>query len=170
MAEFFNKEYTHTYKRGNTVWVQGSIRGHPFHRISTGKKFSKASMNHAEKNWDTLLEDHFQTKQDTRQRDAMQSLDEYAKSSFEQQKANRRFYTTSSHLRKYEMYIAPHFGSMKLAEIRVSDVKKWYSILIDEINTHKYAGDIRSVFSVILNDAMEDEYIFINVFIFHCII
>lgn len=163
MAEFFKKEYAHAYKRGNTVWVQGSIREHPFHRISTGKKFTKANMNHAEKNWDTLLADYFKSKQDAHQRDAMQSLDEYAKSSFEQQEANRRFYTTSSHWRKYEMYIAPHFGSMKLADIRVSDVKKWYTFLTVVINTHKYASDIRSVFSVILDDAMEDEYIDKNV-------
>ena len=95
MAKFFDKEYAHAYKRGKTVWVQGSITGHHFHRMSTGKKFTKANMNRAEKTWDTLLMDHFKSKQDAHQRDAMLSLDEYAKASFGQQEANRRFYTTS---------------------------------------------------------------------------
>lgn len=163
MAEFFNKQYEHAYPRNNTVWIKGTIDSQPHARISTGKTFSKTNMNWAEKNWRELLVDHFEKKKTNLERSKIPTLDEYAKSSFEQQKANRRFYTTSSHLRKYEMYIAPHFGAMKLDEIRVSHIKKWYSTLIDEVNTHKYANDIRSVFSVILNDAIEDEYIDKNV-------
>jgi len=163
MAEFFNKEYAHAYPRNNTVWIKGTVNFNPYSRISTGKPFSKANMNWAEKNWQQLLMHHYEKKQNQMERSKMPTLNEYAESSFIQQKSNRRFYTTDSHLRKYEMYIAPHFGTMQLDEIRVSDIKKWYNILINEINTHKYASDIRSVFSVILCDAIEDEYIDKNV-------
>jgi len=163
MAKFFNKNYEHAYRRGDKIWVQGTVKGQSYHRIPTGKKFSKANMNYAEKNWYILLTDYFDSKQAAHQRSIMPTLDEYAKSSFEQQEANRRFYTTDAHWRKYELYISPYFGQMKLDEIRVSNIKKWYATLIDKINAHKYASDARSVFSVILNDAIEDEYIDKNV-------
>ena len=163
MAEFFNKEYKHAYKRGETVWVKGTVTGYGFLRISTGKKFGKANMNWAEKNWNDLLLKHVQAKNDELARDAMPTLDEYAKLSFKQQEANRRFYITNANWGKYKKYISPYFGHMKLSDIRVGDIKQWYSYLIETINTHKYASDIRSVLSVILNDAIEDEYIDKNV-------
>lgn len=158
MAKFFNKEYNHAYPRGNKIWVKGSIDGHSHKKISTGKEFSRANMNWVEKNWDMLFREHYQNIKIAEHRDEQFTLDEYAVLSFEQNKSHRRFYTTSGHKQKYEKFISPVLGHRKLDEIRVSDIKLWYGYLTKNVNSHKYATDIKAVLSTILTDAMEDEY------------
>ncbi len=163
MAKFFNKEYKHAYPRGNKVWVKGSIDGNPHKKISTGKDYSRSNLNWVEKNWDKLLREHYAEIKFAQSRSEMLSLDEYAALSFEQNESSRRFYTTTAHKQKYQDFISPHFGTKKLCEIKVGDVKLWYSYLTKNINSHKYASDIKAVLSTILTDAMEDEYIDKNV-------
>ena len=163
MAEFFKKEYKHAFKRGNKVWVQGVVKEQPYHRMSTGKEFSKANMNYVEKNWDSLIIESFQSQLSAFEREGMLTLDEYAVLSFEQNKSNRRFYTTAGHNQKYEKFISPLMGSKKLDELKVRDVKLWYNYLVENVNSHHYATDIKAVLSTILTDAMEDEYIDKNV-------
>ncbi len=163
MAKFFNKEYEHAYKRGNKVWVQGAVKEQPYHRMSTGKEFSKANMNYVEKNWDNILAEHFHKQLTLVEREGILTLDEYAVLSFEQNEASRRFYTTKGHKQKYEKFISPSLGSKKLDEIKVRDIKLWYNYLVKNVNSHKYATDIKAVFSTILTDAMDDEYIGKNV-------
>ena len=163
MVKLFEKEYYHAYVRGNTVWVQGSTDGKPYHRVSTGKPYGKANMNWVEKNWESIIRDYHQSKLSLAERDGVPTLDEYAALSFVQQRGNRRFYTTDMYKRQYRDFIAPIFGSRKIDEIKVGEIKDWYGYLIEEVNTHKYASNLRTVFSTILSDAMEDEYLDKNV-------
>ena len=163
MVKLFNKNYKHAYKRGNTVWVKGSTDEKPFHRMSTGKVFSKANMNWAEKNWESEIRDFHQSKLSLSEREGIPTLDEYAALSFVQQRANRRFYITDMYKRQYRDFIAPIFGSRKIDELKVGEIKDWYGYLIEHVNTHKYASNIRAVFSTILTDAIEDEFIDKNV-------
>lgn len=163
MAKFFNKEYKHAFPRGNKIWVKGSIDGNPHKKIATGKEYSRSNMNWVEKNWDKLFREHYSQIQVEQRRSKMLSLNEYAALSFEQNEASRRFYTTSAHKQKLRDYISPRLGSKKLDEIKVGDVKSWYGYLVENVNSHKYATDIKAVLSTILTDAMEDEYIDKNV-------
>ncbi len=158
MAKFFNKEYKHAFPRGKVIWVKGSIDGNPHKKITTGKEYSRANMNWVEKNWDNLFREYYANLQAEQKRDAMLTLDEYADLSFAQNESSRRFYTTSGHKQKYEKFISPVLGHRKLDEIRVSDIKLWYGYLTKNVNSHKYATDIKAVLSTILTDAMEDEY------------
>ncbi len=120
-------------------------------------------MNRAEKNWNTELLAYFQSKLSARERASMLTLDEYVILSFEQNKSSRRFYTTAVQKRRYAKFISPHLGSKKLDEIKIGDIKLWFGYLTENVNSHKYAKDIKSILSTILNDAMEDEYIDKNV-------
>ena len=163
MAKLFDKEYQHAYKRGNTVWIKGSVDGKPFHRMSTGKTLTKANMNWAEKNWDSELRKYHESKLTLAEREGVPTLDEYAALSFVQQRGNRRFYITNMYKRQYRDFIQPIFGARKIDEIKVGEIKDWYGYLIENVNTHKYASNIRTVFSTILSDAIEDEYIDKNV-------
>jgi integrase len=163
MAKFFNKEYAHAYERNKMVWVRGSIVNHPYHRMSTGKKFSKANMNWAEKNWEQILRDNFERKASMYDREKIPTLDEYAVVSFAMNEGSRKFYTTDRYKSLYANHVAPILGSKKLDEIRVRDIKYWYTHLTRTINAHEYASSVKIVLSGILWDAMEDELIDKNV-------
>ncbi len=163
MAKFFNKEYKHAYRRGDMVWVQGQIIGQKYHRLSTGKKFSKANMNYAEKHWDEILFEFFSSREEKLSRDNMPTLDTYAKKSFEMNKASRKFYTTDKYEYLYERFISPKLGSKKIDKINASDIKLWYGYLVETINAHEYASKVKAVLSTILSDAMEDELLDKNI-------
>jgi integrase len=163
MAKFFNKEYILAYERNKMVWVKGSIANHPYHRMSTGKKFSRANMNWAEKNWEQILRDNFERKASMYDREKIPTLDEYAMVSFAMNEGSRKFYTTNRYKSLYVNHIAPVLGAKKLDEIKVRDIKYWYTHLVKTINAHEYASSVKIVLSGILRDAMEDELIDKNV-------
>ena len=58
---------------------------------------------------------------------------------------------------------SPSFHTKKIDEIKIGDIKQWYTHLTKSINAHEYASSINSVLSGILTDAMEDEYVDRNV-------
>ncbi len=156
------KVYKHAFKRGNMIWVRGTQLG-KYQRIATGKVHSIANMNWVEKNWEILIQKFIDEKNHLLLRETIPTLDEYTIQSFAQQEASRRFYITDMYKRQYRDFISPIFGSTKIDEIKVGDIKKWYGYLTKKINTHKYATNIRTVFSTILSDAIEDEYLDKNV-------
>ena len=159
----YGKTYSHARNREGKVYIAGSIPGYKHVRISVNKPVSKANMNWAEKNWERILQDYHESKLSLAERGSMPTLDEYATLSFVQQRGNRRFYITDMYKRQYRDFIQPVFGSRKIDEIKVGEIKDWYGYLIENVNTHKYASNIRTVFSTILSDAIEDEFIDKNV-------
>ena len=163
MAKFFNKKYAHAYERNGMVWVKGTVLGQKFHRKSTGKRFSKANMNWAEKNWIQVLEEHFSSKAFMYEREAVPTLDEYAEVSFSMNEGSRKFYVTSKYKGIYHRHISPVLGQKKIDDIKVGDIKQWFTHLTKSINAHEYASKINSVLSGILTDAMEDEYVDRNI-------
>ena len=163
MAKFFNKEYKHAFERNKMVWVKGTVTGQPFHRMTTGKGYTKANMNWAEKNWEQVLRDYFNQKASMFEREKIPTLDEYAIASFSMNEGSRKFYTTDRYKSLYENHVAPVLGAKKLDDIRVRDIKYWYTHLTKTINAHEYASSIKIVLSGILRDAMEDELIDKNV-------
>lgn len=163
MAKVFNKTYKHAYERHNKVWIKGTVDNHPYTRTSTGKEFNKANMNWAEKNWRDELRRHFDSKRLVSIEDNMPTLDEYALDSFEQHTSSRDFSTTKKYKEKYKSHISPILGSYKLNELRVADIRNFHSSLIEKSLSHKYAQDINTIVSGIINDAIENEIIDKNV-------
>lgn len=163
MAKFFNKTYQHAYKRGNMVWVNGTVDNYPYARISTGKKFSKANMNWAEKNWETLLRSHWQKQDESEKQQNIPTLDEFAREHFRLKEDYVEPYTLKNNRRMYKNHIQPVFGNRKLDELRPQDIKIWQKGIIDKGLSVKTLKNIRTVLSGILSEAVENELIPRNV-------
>jgi len=154
---FFNKNYEHAYKRGKTVWVQGTIKNHIHHRMTTGKEFSKANMNYVEKHWELLLEEHFEKEKTLVERKAMLTFREFLPRSLEL----RTETASEGSIRDYESsinkHIIPTFGDCKFDEITIPKIKDWQKCLRTESKlAQKTIIGLRAMFSGVLNHAIEE--------------
>lgn len=157
MPKFFNKNYKHAYKRGNTVWVQGTIKGQSHHRISTSKEFSKANMNYVEKHWEDILEKHFAEEETLAERKAMLTFRDFLSRSLEL----RAETASEGSVRDYESsinkHIVPTFGNCKFDEITIPKIKDWQKSLREEAKlAQKTIIGLRAMFSGVLNHAIEE--------------
>jgi integrase len=158
MPKFFNKNYKHAYKRGNMVWVQGTIKNHPHHRMTTGKEFSKANINYVEKHWEEMMEEHFEQEKTLVERKAMLTFRDFLPRSLEL----RAETASEGSVRDYESsinkHILPMFGECKFDEITISRIKDWQKYLRVEAKlAQKTIVGIRAMFSGVLNHAIEED-------------
>ena len=158
MAKFFNKTYTHAYKRGNTIWVKGTIEGYSHHRMSTGKKFSQANINFVEKNWESILQKYFDEQKTLEERSKVMSITELVEPTLAslQEIANVR--TINKYRGIFEKHILPKFGDKKPDEISVSSCRLFQIDLREKSNLgYKTILNIRSAFSSIFKYAIDSE-------------
>lgn len=163
MAKVFNKKYSHASKRGNIVWVNGTVKGQKHHRMSTGKVFSKASMNFVEKNWESLIQDHFEKEKSLAERKAMLTFRDFLPRSLEL----RTETASKGSVRDYELsinkHILPIFGELKFDEITIPSVKDWQRNLRLKSNlSHKTIIGLRAMLSGVLSHAIEEGLTSVN--------
>lgn len=156
MAKFFNKEYTHAYKRGNVVWVHGKIPGQKYQRVSTGKKFSKANMNRAEKNWDAIILKYIEEKVEQDFRAKTPTLAEFIPISLTLNEDSADKHTLKSYKGILERHVVPELGDYKINEISAMDIKVWQKKLyLNKLLSQKTIINIRAVLSGVFRNAIE---------------
>ncbi|MGM0608982.1 MAG: tyrosine-type recombinase/integrase [Candidatus Muiribacteriota bacterium] len=101
-------------------------------------------------------------KQEAKQR--IPTVNEFAKTSFEIHKTQRRELTQKEYAQMFSNHIRPAFGNKRIDQIKASDIAKWQNRLL-ETRSPKTVKSIRTVFQTILEDAMIDELIKTNPFI-----
>lgn len=98
------------------------------------------------------------------EKEIIPTLDEFAPTSFEVHKHERRELTRMNYQRVYDLHLKPYFGTTRLDKIKSFDVAKWQNRLL-ETRSGKTVKSIRTVFQTILEDAMIDELIKTNPFV-----
>ncbi len=91
----------------------------------------------------------------------MPTFDEYKIESFAMNAGTRRESTRYDFELNYKNHIAPTFGKRKIDSLKVSELKKWQSKLLEKLKP-RTVRNIRSVLSSILMDALRDEIISTN--------
>jgi integrase len=89
----------------------------------------------------------------------MPTVEQFAQISFELHKPHRKESTLIRLNNNYKAHILPAFGNKKLDSIKPSDISLWQSKLLSKGLSSKRIKDIRTVLSVILEDAVKDEII-----------
>jgi len=157
MAKFFNKVYLHAYKRGNIVWVKGTIKNQSHYRMSTSKEFSKANMNYVEKHWEDLLKEHFEKENYFLQRKAMLTFCEFLPRSLELRSETASEGSVRDYESSINKHIIPMFGNDKFDEITIPKIKDWQKSLREEAKlAQKTIIGLRAMFSGVLNHAIEE--------------
>lgn len=164
MAEFFKKIYNHAYPRGNTVWVKGSTEGYSYHRMTTEKEFSKANMNYVEKNWESILIEHFETQKSLSKRKTMLSFREFLPRSLEYRAETASKGSIRDYKSSINKHIIPIFGDKKFDEITIASIKDWQiKLRVKSKLSHKTIIGLRAMLSGVLNHAIEDGILSVNV-------
>ena len=91
----------------------------------------------------------------------MPTFNEYKVESFAMNNGTRRESTRYDYELNYNNHIAPYFGERKLDGLKVSELRKWQSNLLEKLKA-RTVRNIRSVLSSILMDALRDEIITSN--------
>lgn len=160
MAEFFKKEYHNAYKRGDTVWLKGKIKGHPYHRMSTGKTFSKVSMNYVEKHWEEILQAHFEKQKSLAERAKKMSIAELMPMSLEAALETASEGTIKDYTRTLNKHVIPIFGNYKPDEITVGLFKTFQKDLrVKSILARKTILNVRAAFNCIYRYAIDEEIV-----------
>ena len=90
----------------------------------------------------------------------MPTLEAFAEVSFKLHRNTRKPSTLVRMMSNYKKHILPRFGSKKLDQIKPSMLSLWQSEMLEKQGlSPKRIRDIRSVLSVILEDAVNDELI-----------
>lgn len=156
-SEFFNKNYEHAYKRGNMVWVKGKVQNQKFHRMSTGKAFSKSNMNFVDKNWQKIMEDCFEKEQLIAERKEMITFAKFLPISMDMRMETASKGTVRDYKSSINKHILPMFANKKFDEISISDIKNWQRDLRLKVNLgHKTIIGLRAMFSGLFNHAIEE--------------
>jgi integrase len=96
-------------------------------------------------------------------KEKMPTVAEFAEVSFKLHKHNRKQSTLTRMMSNYKRHILPSFGNVKLDKVRPSHISLWQNRLLTEENlSPNRIRDIRTVLSVILEDAVRDEIIASN--------
>ena len=160
MAKFFKKDYLHAYKREDTVWVKGTVKGQKYHRMSTGKKFSKANMNFVEKNWETFFEDHFEKQKSLAQGAEKMSIVELMPLSLDAALETASEGTINDYTRILNKHVIPVFGNYKPDEISVGMFKTFQKDLrIKSKLARKTILNVRAAFNCIYRYAVDEEIV-----------
>jgi integrase len=85
-------------------------------------------------------------------------LNTYAKKSFEIHAGERNSFTYKGYIQIYNLHIKPYFGSMRIDEIKTSDILLWQNTLLEKLSS-KTLTLIKSVFNSIFTDCINDEII-----------
>jgi len=155
------------YVRDKILCIDHTIKEKRY-RFSTGKINNPQTRGWLEKNIENEF-NRLKKLQDLKanlahqQQQLTPTLEIYAQKSFKLNKNYRRPHTTKDNINKFNLHIKPIFGDKKLDTITISQIKQWQNYLIDIGLSIKYIKNIRSIFSVILTNAIEDGFIIQNV-------
>jgi len=160
MPKFFNKNYKYAYKRGNTVWVKGTIKNNHYHRITTGKEFSKANMNYVEKHWDEILEEYFEKQKSLVDRAKKMSIAELMPLGLDAALETASEGTVNDYRRTLNKHVIPIFGNCKLDEISVGMFKRFQKDLrVKTKLARKTILNVRASFNCIYKYAIDEEIV-----------
>ncbi len=163
MAKFFNKEYKHAYKRNAKVWIAGTVDGHKFHRMSTGKSFTKTNMNWAEKNCSSIMKEKFEKKLSQIERAKVQTLEEFIPRSLELNEDSADKHTIKSYDGILNKHIIPVLGHYKIDEITAPAIRDWQRDLrTKKMLSQKTIINIRAALSGVFRNAIEEGIASIN--------
>ena len=163
LFEYKNNKYKYAYHRdGNTVWVKGKVRGHAFHRMSTGKKLSVANMKLVENNWEEYLQEYWDAKQSEEERAKKLTIAELVMPALEvNETANKG--TKKKYRGIFNKHILPVFGNMIPDDITAGRFKKFQvDLRVKKKLGKKSINNIRSAFSCLIQYINEEEISNIN--------
>lgn len=154
----------HAYIRGNMVWVDATFEGKRY-RVSTNKKADKHNLAWANRHYIEIITRHIVSKKESEKKDASgdSKLKEFADKRLEAYEGRVRFLTHKTYVRDFQHWILPDFGDTALKDIRPLALDTWQNKLRQRVS-NKRINNIRSVFSMILKDAVMDELIKRNPF------
>ncbi len=91
------------------------------------------------------------------------TVNEFAKVSFKLHEAHRKESTLIRLYNNYKKHVLPHFKDKKIDEVKPSHISLWQNMLLTEYGLKpKRVKDLRTVISVIFEDAVLDEIISSN--------
>lgn len=91
------------------------------------------------------------------------TVDEFAKTSFEIHKNERREITQKRYLRLYHLHIEPYFKNRRMDTIKPSELAKWQNQLLEKV-VGKTVKGVRTIFNTFFEDALKDELLEKNPF------
>jgi integrase len=97
------------------------------------------------------------------EKEKIPTVDEFAYTSFEIHKNNRKKITQDRYVRLYEKHIKPFFGKKRLDHIKPSALAKWQNTLSEYLAGKSIKG-VRTIFNTIFDDALKDDIINKNPF------
>ena len=146
-----SKRYRRSLKledtKKNRKFAQNNIIPEIMYKLNSGEFFNNEKIKQVQK-----------------QQSIVPTVDEFAKTSFEIHKHERRELTQKNYLNTYNQHIKPYFGKRYLNTIKPSEIAKWQNKLLED-KASKTVKAIRTVFQTILEDAMMDELIKDNPFV-----
>lgn len=151
------------YARGNKLWVRFSLDGEVIKR-SLNIEDNKVNRKLA----NTQIVPQLIIKINSgeffeKDKQTVPTVDEFAKISFKLHEEHRKSSTLDRMYSNYNKHIVPYFKNKKLTAIKPSDISLWQNKLLNEFNLKpKRVKDIRTVLSVIFEDALHDEIILFN--------
>ncbi|RLA83170.1 MAG: site-specific integrase [Epsilonproteobacteria bacterium] len=90
------------------------------------------------------------------------TIDEFAEVSFKLHEHHRKLSTLDRISSNYKKHILPHFKGKEITKVKPSDISLWQNTLLKKNLSPKRVKDIRTVLSVIFEDALHDEIIMHN--------
>lgn len=92
-------------------------------------------------------------------KNAIPTVSEYMKKSFELQKSNRKDRTSKDYKSKFNKHLIPIFGDKKLNEIKGTDITLWQNSMLDKNYAIRTIKSIRGMLSTLYEDAIKDEIV-----------
>lgn len=137
--------------RGNIIYVYGSINGKHY-RLSTGKEATKLNLAWIQHNYKDVL---LQLVDKQLNPKITTNFVEYGLESLKANEYSRKESTILAYKYSFQKHIAPYFMHYDLKDIKPSDIKKWQSKLLENLEPGSI-GCVRTILSTILADAVMD--------------
>ncbi|WP_458701340.1 tyrosine-type recombinase/integrase [Sulfurospirillum sp. 1307] len=150
-----NKKTTGYFIRNNYIHVHGTIDGKRYRR-STKKKATKLNLRWIKQNHrEVLLEIIDNEKNENK---IYFNLEEFSYKVLNLTSKKRDKNTQKDYISKFKRLILPYFAQYDIRDIKVYDIERWQSILLERYSTIT-VNRVRNIFKIILNKAESYELI-----------
>jgi integrase len=143
------------YKRGSMLWIRGT-QDKKQHILPTGKIANQANLTWLERNKERVFAELINKSK----ANVSQKFSGYGKYVLEITSKDRKTKSEKDNQRKLEK-LCEFFGNMQLGDIRSTDIKRWQNMMLGQYSP-KSVINFRSVLSLVLKYALDDELIFKN--------
>jgi integrase len=142
-------ETDHVYIRNGVLYVYGRI-DYKTCRYSTGKKATKANVQWAKREWESIIREKIKGRHKT------PALGEYGAKALDLSGYKRKQSTNDGYRYLFQRFVMPHFAQTPIGQISSSDICLWQKHLLSVGVSAHCIKSARKALSAIFNYAQED--------------